>query len=61
MITKQAGYGAEADWWSAGVMLYEMVHGYTPFTASGTIDAENAVLPQYRICLTPAQPMKGTR
>ena len=44
MINKRAGYGAEADWWSAGVMLFEMSHGYTPFTDSGTVDSENKVL-----------------
>ena len=44
VITKRAGYGAEADWWSAGVMLFEMSHGYTPFTDGGTVDSENKVL-----------------
>lgn len=32
ILTK--GYGKAVDWWSYGVLLYEMVAGYPPFFAN---------------------------
>ena len=33
MITN-SGYRFEVDWWAVGILLYEMVTGYTPFAAN---------------------------
>lgn len=29
---------AQVDWWSIGVLLYECLHGYTPFSEEGSIE-----------------------
>jgi protein kinase A len=30
-IWQNSGYGKEVDWWSIGIMIYELVIGFTPF------------------------------
>ncbi|XP_073436298.1 microtubule-associated serine/threonine-protein kinase 3-like [Dendrobates tinctorius] len=30
-VILKKGYGRPIDWWSMGIILYEFVHGYTPF------------------------------
>jgi serine/threonine protein kinase len=37
IITKN-GYNYNSDLWSVGIILYEMIHGYTPFNVSNFID-----------------------
>lgn len=40
-VLQSLGYGLEVDWWSVGIILFEMLVGYPPFcseTASETCD-----------------------
>jgi protein-serine/threonine kinase len=34
-IIKGEGHGSAVDWWTFGVLLYELMHGKTPFKGSG--------------------------
>ena len=38
-VLKKTGYGPEIDWWSAGVIFYEMLVGYAPFCSKETKEA----------------------
>ncbi|CAD7702361.1 unnamed protein product [Ostreobium quekettii] len=33
-VINAAGHGAEVDWWSLGILIHELVYGYTPFRGS---------------------------
>ena len=37
-VFSQSGYGEEADWWSIGVMFFEMVVGFPPFFSENPSD-----------------------
>jgi len=40
-VLQSKGYGLECDWWSVGIILFEMLVGYPPFcseTAAETVD-----------------------
>ena len=37
-VLQKNGYGAEIDWWSLGVIFYEMLFGYAPFSSKQTND-----------------------
>lgn len=37
-ILLERGYGKEVDWWSVGVILYECLFGYAPFSCEDTTE-----------------------
>lgn len=37
-IILERGYGKEVDWWSVGVIMYECLVGYAPFSCEDTAD-----------------------
>ena len=43
-VLKKTGYGPEIDWWSAGVIFYEMLVGYAPFCSKETKEACQKVM-----------------
>lgn len=40
----QKGYGPEVDWWSLGVILFEMLVGYPPFFSDSASDTCKKIL-----------------
>jgi serine/threonine protein kinase len=40
----QKGYGPEVDWWSIGVILFEMLIGYPPFFSDSASDTCKKIL-----------------
>lgn len=45
VITAQ-GHGAPVDWWSVGILLYELTYGFTPFRGARRDETFENVLKQ---------------
>ena len=41
------GYNYNSDLWSVGIILYEMIHGYTPFNVLNFIDLIKEIKKKY--------------
>jgi serine/threonine protein kinase len=39
-ILSRKGYTKLCDWWSVGVIFYEMIMGYTPFRGESTLETQ---------------------
>ena len=43
-IIQTKGYNKSVDWWSLGVLIYEMLSGFTPFYDSNTLKTYDNIL-----------------
>ena len=43
-VIKQKGYGQEIDWWSLGVIMFEMMIGYPPFFSESSTETCKKIL-----------------
>lgn len=42
-VLRGAGYDVRADWWSLGIIIYEMLYGYPPFVSKNRQDTRHKV------------------
>lgn len=43
-LTSDGKYGVECDWWSLGVVAYEMMYGKSPFAEGTSIKTFNNIM-----------------
>lgn len=58
-VLKGKGYDKSADWWSAGVILFEMVFGFPTFSSSTTASTKKKIMDFERYLVFPTEPLAG--
>ncbi|GAA5833459.1 hypothetical protein JCM9279_001531 [Rhodotorula babjevae] len=55
-VVRARGYGVAADWWSLGIIAFEMLFGYPPFVSKSRQETRNKILSWRKSLRFPAKP-----
>ncbi|GAA5940938.1 serine/threonine-protein kinase [Sporobolomyces koalae] len=55
-VLRGAGYGVQADWWSLGVIMFEMLYGYPPFVSKSRQQTRQKILNWRQALRFPSKP-----
>jgi protein-serine/threonine kinase len=58
-VLRGKGYDKSCDWWSAGVILFEMIYGYPTFSSNSAASTKKKILDFQRYLIFPKSPESG--